>query len=60
MAWQIASCEFNNYYLLKDDLQDVAAMGGSRIGMAAPQSDADLRDVVTYKASLHNIHLMPN
>jgi len=59
MAWQIASCEFNNY-LLKDDLQDVAAMGGSRIGMAAPQSDADLRDVVIYKASLHNIHLMPN
>jgi len=27
--------------------------------MAAPQSDADLRDGVIYKASLHNIHLMP-
>lgn len=58
-GWQIASCEFNNY-LLKDDLKDVAAMGGSRIGMAAPQSDTDLRDAVIHKAALHNIHLVPD
>lgn len=57
-GWQIASCEFSNY-LLKDDLKDVAAMGGAQIGMVAPESDADLRDAVIHKALLHNIHLVP-
>jgi len=55
-GWQIASCEFHNY-LLKDDLKDVAAMGGSRIGLAAPMSDADLRAAVIRKAREQDIHI---
>jgi hypothetical protein len=58
MGWQIASCEFHNY-LLKDDLKDVAAMGASKIGMAAPRSDKDLRAAVIRKAGEQGIHLAP-
>ena len=58
-GWQIASCEFNNI-LLKDDLKDVAFMGGARIGMRAPQSDYDLRAAVIHKAAQHHMHLVPN
>jgi len=31
---QVASCEIANYEL-KDDLKDIASMGGARIGLAA-------------------------
>lgn len=58
-VWHIASSELNNY-LLKDDLKDVAAMSGARIGMAAPQSDADLRVAVIHRAAQHNMRLSPN
>ena len=58
-GWQIASCEFNNY-LLKDDLKDVAAMGGTRIGMADPQSDNQLRAAVIHRAAQHHMHLVPD
>ena len=33
-AWQIAACEYANYEF-KDDLKDVAFLGGARIGLAA-------------------------
>src|SRR5689334_21036412 len=56
MAWQIATCELANYQL-KDDLKDVAAMGGSRIGLLAQSSDDDLRDAVIRRAAKHDIHL---
>ena len=55
-AWQIASCELANYEL-RDDLKDVAALGGSRIGLMADSSDDDLRDVVIRRAAGHDIHL---
>jgi len=55
-AWQIASCEFANYEL-KDDLKDVAALAGSRIGLMAGSSDDDLRDAVIRRAARHDIRL---
>ena len=58
-GWQIASCEFNNY-LLKDDLKDVAAMNGSRIGLGDPQSDGELRAAVIHRAAEHHMRLAPD
>jgi hypothetical protein len=58
-AWQIASCELANYEL-KDDLKDLAAMSGSRIGLLAQSSDDDLRDAVIRRAAGHDIHLGRN
>ena len=57
-GWQLAACEFANYQL-RDDLRDVAAMGGSRIGLLAESSDADLRDAVIRRAAEHDMHLVP-
>lgn len=58
-GWQLAACEFANFQL-RDDLKDVAAMGGSRIGLLAEASDSDLRDAVIRRAAQHNIRLAPN
>ena len=58
-AWQIASCELANYEL-KDDLKDVAAMAGSRIGLLSQSSDDDLREAVIRRAGKHDIHLGRN
>ena len=55
-GWQLAACELVNYEL-RDDLKDVAAMGGSRIGLLAQSSDNDLRDAVIRRAAQHDIHL---
>jgi hypothetical protein len=55
-VWQVASCEIANYEL-KDDLKDIASMGGARIGLAAQQSDDDLRATVIRKAAGHDIVL---
>jgi len=57
-GWQIAACELANTEL-KDDLKDIASMGGARIGLAAQQSDADLRTTVIRKAAAHDIVLEP-
>jgi len=58
-GWQLAACEFANYEL-RDDLRDVAAMGGSRIGLLAESSDSDLREAVIRRAAQHGIHLVPD
>jgi len=55
-GWQLAACELTNYEL-RDDLKDVAAMGGSRIGLLAQSSDNDLRDAVIRRAAQHDVHL---
>ena len=55
-VWQVASCEIANYEL-KDDLKDIASMGGARIGLAAQQLDDDLRATVIRKAAGHAIVL---
>lgn len=57
-VWQIAACEIANYEF-KDDLKDVAAMNGARIGMVAQQSDDDLREIVIRKAAADGIELDP-
>ena len=57
-GWQIAACELANMEL-KDDLKDAASLGGSRIGLAAQQSDNDLRSEVIRKAAAHDIVLDP-
>lgn len=58
-VWQIAACELANSEL-KDDLRDVASMNGTRIGIAAQQSDDDLRATVIRKAAADNIVLEPD
>jgi len=55
-GWQIASCELANIQL-KDELHDVAIMGGSEIGLLAGASDDDLRDSVIRRAAEHRIRL---
>ena len=55
-AWEVACCEFANYEL-NDDLHDVAAMGGSRMGLFPEFSDDDLRNTVMQKAAGHDIRL---
>jgi len=57
-GWQIACCELANYEL-KDDLKDVASLGGARIGLAAEESDDQLREAVIRKAAAHDIVLEP-
>ena len=57
-AWQIVSWELA-FYELQDDLKDVAAQNGARIGLETPSSDDDLRDTIVRKASDHGIRLDP-
>jgi len=58
-VWQIASCELANYEL-KDDLKDIASMGGARIGLSAQVSNDDLRATVIHKAAAYGIALEPD
>ncbi len=55
-GWQIVACELFNYEL-KDDLKDVASLGGARIGLLAQQTDDDLRETVIRKAAKYDIVL---
>jgi hypothetical protein len=59
VGWQLASCEFANYGL-RDDLKDIASMGGSRIGLLAQSTDDDLGDAVIRRAAGHDIHIRPD
>lgn len=54
--WQIAGCEIA-YYTFRDELDDVAAMPSSRIGLDHPKSDDDVRDAVFHRAQAHHISL---
>jgi len=57
-GWQIAACELANYEL-KDDLKDLASMGGARIGLDGPGSDEELCFAVIRRAAEHDIRLRP-
>src|SRR5215469_992767 len=57
-GWQIAACCLANLEL-RDDLQDVAAQVGTKIGLNNIQSDDDLRATVIQKADSHGIALRP-
>jgi hypothetical protein len=55
-GWQIGSCELANLEL-QTDMRDIAAQGGSRIGLEALSSDDDLRNAVIHKAEEQGIQL---
>jgi hypothetical protein len=59
VVWQVASCELANA-ALHDDLRDIAAQVGARIGLVPLSSDDQLRDAVIHAASKHDIHLEPS
>ena len=59
VGWQIGSCELANIEL-QDDMQDLAAQAGTRIGFVEPRSDEDLRRAVMRKAKEHDIELDPD
>jgi hypothetical protein len=57
-GWQIASCGLANFEL-HEDLRDLAAQGGARIGLAPPNTDKELRSEVIREAKDHQIQLEP-
>lgn len=58
-GWQITSCELANLEF-QSDLRDVAAEIAARIGLSAPTSDEELRNLVTHKAERYEIQLQPD
>jgi hypothetical protein len=57
-GWQIASYELANLEL-HEDLVDLAAQAGARIGLVSFSTDEELRDAVIRKAKSHEIQLEP-
>ena len=57
-GWRVASCELANLEL-RDDMRDLAAQIGSRIGLTPASSDEDFRSAVIRKAEEHEIQLEP-
>jgi hypothetical protein len=57
-AWQVMASEIANLGL-QEDMHDMAAQVGSSIGLAAPQSEDDLRRTVLTKARSRDIDLNP-
>jgi hypothetical protein len=55
-GWQITSCELANLEF-QSDLRDVAAEIAARIGLSAPTSDEELRNLVIHKAERYEIQL---
>ena len=57
-GWQVVSCELANA-AFQEDLQDLSAQGGARIGLLSASSEEDLRNTVIRKAGTHDIVLKP-
>ena len=57
-GWQIASCELANSEL-REDMRDLAAQVGTRIGLTPQSTDEDFRRAVMRKAQKHEIQLEP-
>jgi hypothetical protein len=57
-GWQIASCELANLEF-HENLRDLAAQGGARIGWASFSTDEELRDAVIREANKHEIQIEP-
>lgn len=55
-GWQIGSCELANLEF-QSDLRDIAAEIAARIGLSAPTTDEDLRNLVMRKAERYEIPL---
>ncbi|MFY9691364.1 MAG: hypothetical protein WA369_03980 [Candidatus Acidiferrales bacterium] len=59
LGWQVGARELANTEF-RDDLHDLAAQNGARIGLVAPSSDDDLRDtIIQIAAQRYGIHLDP-
>lgn len=58
VGWQVGSCELANIEL-KDDLQDLSAQIGTKIGLSPVRSDAELRAMVVRRADDYDIELRP-
>ena len=59
VGWQIASCALTNLEF-HEELRDIAAQGGARIGLGSFPTDEDLRDAVIREAERHDIQLEPS
>lgn len=57
-GWQITSCELANLGL-REDMRDLAAQVGSRIGLPPQSTDEDFRRAVIHKAQEREIQLEP-
>ncbi len=57
-GWEILEPEITNI-VFQDELHDMAAQLGARIGLSAPSSDEELRGIVIRKAEKHDIPLDP-
>ena len=57
-GWQVAGCVWANYEL-REDLRDIAAQNGTRIGLSGPETDDDVRGFVIGRAKEHAIQLEP-
>ena len=57
-GWRIGSCELANIEL-REDMRDLAAQVGTRIGLTPQSTDEDLRRAVIRKAEEHEIQLEP-
>jgi hypothetical protein len=57
-GWEILEPEVTNI-VFQDELRDSAAQLGGRTGVAAPNSDEELRNIVIRKAAKHEIPLNP-
>ena len=57
-GWRIGSCELANIEL-REDMRDLAAQVGSRIGLTPQSTDEDFRRAVIRKAEEHEIQLEP-
>ena len=58
-GYQIGACELANIEL-QDDMQDMAAQLGTRVGYSPYKNDNDLRNAVIGKAERYGIELEPN
>lgn len=55
---EIVAAEYTNL-LFQDELRDISAQLGNRIGMAPPTSEEELRENVVRRARRHEIELDP-
>lgn len=58
-GWQIAAAELANVEL-REDMKDMAAHAGDRIGLINPRSDEEYRNGVVSKAKGYDIDLDPD
>jgi len=58
-GWQMFSAYYGSLELV-DDLRDISADVGTRIGLSAPNSEDELRSFVIKKANERDIHLEPS